>query len=111
MRGGVSAPLFRKTSCAESFAHGLPDYNGHAGIPELCDTCPVTQLNLCRSAHRMPTSQQLHKAAGSVPEGRGLVVLDITDRVAAPGADGPERPPDQATAPPLKRPGNVIAAR
>jgi DNA repair photolyase len=77
-----STPLFRKTSCAVSFAHGLPDYNGHAGIPELCDICPVAQRNLCRSAHRMPTSQQLHEVAGSVPEGRGLLVLDITERAA-----------------------------
>jgi DNA repair photolyase len=87
-----SAPLFRKTSCAVSFAHGLPDYNGHAGIPELCDTCPVTQLNLCRSAHRMPTSQQLHEVAGSVPEGRGLVVLDITYRAAVVSGLPDEQP-------------------
>ena len=26
------ASLFRKTSCAVSYAHGLPDYNGHYGI-------------------------------------------------------------------------------
>ncbi|HXZ72369.1 MAG TPA: hypothetical protein VEH31_16075 [Streptosporangiaceae bacterium] len=32
-----SASLFRKTSCAVSYAHGLPDYNGHYGISELCD--------------------------------------------------------------------------
>ncbi len=25
-------PLFRKTSCAVSYAHSLPDYNGHVGI-------------------------------------------------------------------------------
>ena len=24
-----SPPLFRKTSCAVSYAHALPDYNGH----------------------------------------------------------------------------------
>jgi DNA repair photolyase len=33
-------PLFRKTSCAVSYVHGLPDYNGHVGIRELCDICP-----------------------------------------------------------------------
>ena len=55
-----SAPLFRKTSCAVSFAHGLPDYNGHVGIAEICDICPVSQLDLCRSAHRVPTASQLH---------------------------------------------------
>ena len=26
-----SSALFRKTSCAVSYAHGLPDYNGHYG--------------------------------------------------------------------------------
>src|SRR6266542_4364901 len=69
-----STPLFRKTSCAVSYAHGLPDYNGHVGIAELCDICPLTQLDLCQSAHRVPTVALLHKVAASVPEGRGLVV-------------------------------------
>jgi DNA repair photolyase len=75
-------PLFRKTSCAVSFVHGLPDYNGHVGIVELCDICPVRQLDLCHSAHRMPSVAQLHEVANSVPEGRGLVVVDISDRAA-----------------------------
>src|SRR5690606_7577652 len=38
-----SQSLFRKTSCAVAFVHGLPDYNGHYGIRELCDICPVRQ--------------------------------------------------------------------
>jgi hypothetical protein len=79
---GGAMPLFRKTSCAVSFAHGLPDYNGHAGIPELCDICPLSQLELCRSAHRVPTAAQLREVAASVPEGRGLVVLGIIERAA-----------------------------
>ncbi len=29
------SPLFRKTSCAVCYAHGLSDYNGHYGIREL----------------------------------------------------------------------------
>ena len=87
-----STPLFRKTSCAVSFSHGLPDYNGHAGIPELCDICPVGQRNLCRSAHRMPTSRQLHEVAGAVPEGRGLAVLDITERAAVVSGLPDEQP-------------------
>jgi hypothetical protein len=41
-----STPLFRKTSGAVSYAHGLPDYNGHVGIAELCDICPVAQRML-----------------------------------------------------------------
>lgn len=77
-----ATPLFRKTSCAVSFAHGLPDYNGHVGIAELCDICPLSQLDLCRSAHRVPTATQLHEVADSVPEGRGLVVESISNRAA-----------------------------
>ncbi|HEX9353212.1 MAG TPA: hypothetical protein VF933_05280, partial [Streptosporangiaceae bacterium] len=34
-RQHAGGPLFRKTSCAVSYAHGLPDYNGHVGIREL----------------------------------------------------------------------------
>jgi DNA repair photolyase len=78
----ASTPLFRKTSCAVSFAHGLPDYNGHVGIAEICDICPVSQLNLCRNAHRVPTASQLRQVAERVPDGRGLVVSSITDRAA-----------------------------
>ena len=55
-----SASLFRKTSCAVSYAHGLPDYNGHYGIRELCDICPLSQLDRCKSAHRVPTREQIH---------------------------------------------------
>ncbi len=51
----ASTPLFRKTSCAVSFVHGLPDYNGHTGIADICDICPVAQVDLCRQAHRIPT--------------------------------------------------------
>jgi hypothetical protein len=43
----AGSTLFRKTSCAVSYAHGLPDYNGHVGIRELCNT---------RSASRYTTS-------------------------------------------------------
>lgn len=50
-----AGPLFRKTSCAVAFAHGLPDYNGHYGIRELCDICPIQQLDRCSRAHRVPT--------------------------------------------------------
>jgi hypothetical protein len=45
-------PLFRKTSCAVSFVHELPDYNGHYGIRELCDICPTSQLKRCSRAHQ-----------------------------------------------------------
>jgi len=41
-----STPLFRKTSCAVSFAHGLPDYNGHVGIRELLRHLPTQSTGL-----------------------------------------------------------------
>jgi DNA repair photolyase len=87
-----STPLFRKTSCAVSFAHGLPDYNGHVGIAEICDICPVSQLDLCRSAHRVPTTSQLREVAERVPDGRGLIVVGITDRAATVSGLPSEQP-------------------
>jgi hypothetical protein len=89
---GQSTPLFRKTSCAVSFAHGLPDYNGHVGIRELCDICPLSQLDLCWSARRVPTAAQLREVAASVPEGRGLVVESITGRAAVVSGLPDEQP-------------------
>lgn len=77
-----AAALFRKTSCAVSYAHGLPDYNGHYGITELCDVCPAAQLDLCAGAHRVPTEHQLVEAASALPEAAGLRVLRITQRAA-----------------------------
>jgi DNA repair photolyase len=77
-----SGSLFRKTSCAVSFAHGLPDYNGHVGIRELCDICPLTQLDLCGQAHRIPTAGQVHEVARPLSEARNLRVVRITDRAA-----------------------------
>ena len=73
-----SPTLFRKTSCAVSFAHGLPDYNGHYGIRELCDICPLHQLDLCRQAHQVPTAASIHNVARALPEASELVVMDIT---------------------------------
>jgi hypothetical protein len=77
-----SASLFRKTSCAVSYAHGLPDYNGHHGISELCDICPLNQLDLCRRAHQIPTAAQVRDAARALPEPGGLVIAGITERAA-----------------------------
>jgi hypothetical protein len=65
-----------------SYAHGLPDYNGHVGIAEICDICPGSQLDLCRSAHRVPTASQLRVVAERVPGGDGLVVVSVSDRAA-----------------------------
>jgi hypothetical protein len=75
-------PLFRKTSCAVSYAHGLPDYNGHYGIRELCDICPLSQLELCAGAHQVPSPERLREVAATLPEACDLVIADITDRAA-----------------------------
>lgn len=88
----AATPLFRKTSCAVSYAHGLPDYNGHVGIAELCDICPLSQLELCQGAHHVPTAHQLHEAARVLPEAKGLVVVDITEWAAVVSGLSEEQP-------------------
>jgi DNA repair photolyase len=87
-----STPLFRKTSCAVSYAHGLPDYNGHHGIEELCDICPLSQIEVCRSAHRVPSVDRVWTMAQNVPEARGVVVVDITARAAVVSGLSSEQP-------------------
>lgn len=87
-----STPLFRKTSCAVAYAHGLPDYNGHYGIRELCDICPLSQLELCAGAHRAPSPDRLREVAARLPEARGLVVVDITERAAVVSGLETEQP-------------------
>jgi hypothetical protein len=87
-----AAPLFRKTSCAVSYAHGLPDYNGHYGIRDLCDICPLSQMELCASAHRTPTAEQLHRAAAVLPEARELEVVEVSDRAVVVAGLGSEQP-------------------
>jgi DNA repair photolyase len=77
-----SASLFRKTSCAVSYAHGLPDYNGHVGIGELCDICPLAQVDLCRRAHQPPTAKQIQETARVLPEAGDLQVVSITEQAA-----------------------------
>ncbi|MFC5833185.1 hypothetical protein [Nonomuraea insulae] len=77
-----ASPLFRKTSCAVSYVHGLPDYNGHYGIRELCDICPAAQLGRCAQAHQVPTVRQLHEAAADLPEAAAMRVTEITERAA-----------------------------
>ncbi len=87
-----SSALFRKTSCAVSYAHGLPDYNGHIGIRELCDICPLSQLELCASAARVPTVEQVHQVASVLPEADKLQVVDITERAAIVSGLATEQP-------------------
>jgi DNA repair photolyase len=84
--------LFRKTSCAVSFAHGEADYNGHYGIPELCDICPLAQLDLCKRAHRVPSAQQIREVASGLSDASGLVVVDITERAAVVAGLAEEQP-------------------
>jgi DNA repair photolyase len=87
-----SASLFRKTSCAVSYVHGLPDYNGHVGIRELCDICPRTQVDRCSQAHQVPTSSQLREAADGLPEARPLVVVEISERAVIVAGLDSEQP-------------------
>lgn len=87
-----SGSLFRKTSCAVSYAHGLPDYNGHVGIRELCDICPVAQLGRCQAAHRLPTYSQLYIAAATLPEMSHMTITEITERAAVVGGLQDEQP-------------------
>lgn len=86
------AALFRKTSCAVAYAHGLPDYNGHYGIRELCDICPLNQVELCAAAHQPPTHDQVREVAAALPEARTLKVVDITDRAAVVDGLDTEQP-------------------
>jgi DNA repair photolyase len=77
-----SSALFRKTSCAVSYAHDLPDYNGHYGIRELCNICPLSQLELCANAHRVPTDEDIQQVARVLPEADHLRVVSISERAA-----------------------------
>lgn len=88
----ASVPLFRKTSCAVSYAHGLPDYNGHYGIRELCDICPLSQIELCAGAHRVPTPDHFRRVAEALPEARGLKVVEITEKAAVVSGLDTEQP-------------------
>ncbi|MGY4198976.1 radical SAM protein [Bradyrhizobium sp. USDA 4520] len=64
-------PLFRKTSCGVAYAHRTTDYNGHFGIREICDICPVEQVERCASSHRKPDLTAISKLAE-------LAELDVT---------------------------------
>jgi DNA repair photolyase len=87
-----SEALFRKTSCAVSYVHGLPDFNGHYGIRELCDICPLSQLELCANAHRVPTAEQVREVARVLPEAQGLEVVDISERAVVVSGLATEQP-------------------
>src|SRR5262249_4353083 len=55
-------------------------------------SAPRGQLELCVNAHRMPTAQQLTEAGRRVPESRGVVVVDITERAAIVSGLATEQP-------------------
>lgn len=83
--------VFRKTSCAISFAHGVADYNGHYGIIELCDICPKEQLEICKENHKRPKKVDIinlaKKGGLELPE-----VFEINDRaIAISGLDEQRR--------------------
>jgi len=62
----AGAPLFRKTSCGVAYAHRVADYNGHYGIRELCDICPVGQFHRCRVAWHRPDHSQVERMAAGL---------------------------------------------
>lgn len=50
-------PIFRKTSCAVAYAHGISDYNGHFGLADVCDICPALQQSVCKRAYTIPDAE------------------------------------------------------
>ncbi|GAA2842192.1 radical SAM protein [Kitasatospora aburaviensis] len=82
-------PLFRKTSCGVAYAHGEADYNGHYGIRELCDICPLAQLKLCADAWVAPDLAEVTAAArelGATGE------VEVTERaIIVEGLNEPPR--------------------
>ena len=85
---GTYGNLFRKTSCGVTYAHQMADYNGHYGIRELCDICPVSQVNRCATALSKPDAQRVATMAA----GLGGELVDITDRaVVVAGLSEPPR--------------------
>ena len=56
----LKVPLFRKTSCGVTYAHHLPDYNGHWGVNEICDICPSGQREKCAVNYKNPSDKEFH---------------------------------------------------
>lgn len=82
------SPLFRKTSCAVTYVHGVADYNGHYGIRELCDICPAAQLQRCGGAWQHPDPTDVSELA----DGLGGRLVEINDRaIVVTGLDEPPR--------------------
>lgn len=80
--------LFRKTSCAVAYVHGVGAYNGHACISELCDICPASQRSLCRESTVMPDLEVLATTVGRL----GGRILSVSPRsVIVEGLDEEKR--------------------
>lgn len=75
-RSDFGSPLFRKTSCGVTYAHRVADYNGHFGVRELCDICPVAQIRRCADGWLRPEEAM----TGAWVERLGGRMLEITDR-------------------------------
>ncbi|EKF40096.1 hypothetical protein NA8A_22661 [Nitratireductor indicus C115] len=72
-------PIFRKTSCGVAFAHGVPDFNGHFGISEICDICPKAQREICGRHHHRPDMEVIRSLARVVSLA-DLDGIEISDR-------------------------------
>ncbi len=72
-------PIFRKTSCGVAFAHGVPDFNGHFGISEICDICPEAQRKICSEHHYKPDLETVRELARVVSLAR-VDDIEISDR-------------------------------
>lgn len=78
-------PLFRKTSRGVAYPRGLADYNGHYGIRELCDICPLGQVERCADAHRVPTEAHVRATAARLPQAErdAFTLHELTERAVA----------------------------
>jgi DNA repair photolyase len=86
---GLNGKIFRKTSCGVAFAHSVADYNGHYCIREICDICPVAQVERCASEHRSPPLGEISDLAAALGADS---IPEITDRaVLVTGLDEQRR--------------------
>lgn len=69
-------PIFRKTSCGVAYVHGVADYNGHFGIREICDICPLHQREICAAAHKTPSADVVERLAHAAGLDTATVSID-----------------------------------
>lgn len=85
-RPAAGSPLFRKTSCGVAYGHGVPDYNGHYGIRELCDICPLSQVAMCAKAWTPPNTPDVTDMAEALGgklvtiNNRAVVVAELDEQ-------------------------------